>query len=246
MSSEIYPEDLYRMKSTPKISELSERSCLVHSLTTSPHSFEKVIRRSFFCEPFYQLNKVNRYVQHYFVCKTIFVLLSQCFRKNRDSHCKIKPSIFLSLVRIKACPIPLSLRVDLPRQCSHLQPPTIPHPRRMRQTVFQCYYWPPKNYPPSTALSYLQEAWLTQHLHNHLEGMKCFFYFNKPGPKLTLNSLLESGKGSDLTITCQGETFKVHKAIVCLRSELFTAACWDVSKVRTKKTARNRPLKQGN
>ena len=41
MSSEIYPEDLYRMKSTPKITELNQRSCLVQSF----HHFP-----SFFCK----------------------------------------------------------------------------------------------------------------------------------------------------------------------------------------------------
>ena len=39
MSSEIYPEDLYRMKSTPKITELNERSCLVHSFHHFPSFF---------------------------------------------------------------------------------------------------------------------------------------------------------------------------------------------------------------
>ena len=173
------------------------------------------------------------------------MLFSQCVRKNQDSHCKHKPSIFLSLVQLKACPIPLFLHVDLPRQCSHLQPQTIHPPHLTRRTVFQCYYWLPRNHLPSTARSRHQEVWLTQHLHNLLEGIKHISHSSNAGPKLTLNSLLESGKGSDLTITCQGETFKVHKAIVCLRSELFTAACWDVSKVR-RKTARNNPLKQGN
>ena len=39
MSSEIYPEDLYRMKSTPKITELNERSCLVQSFHHFPSFF---------------------------------------------------------------------------------------------------------------------------------------------------------------------------------------------------------------
>ena len=39
MSSEIYPEDLYRMKSTPNITELNERSCLVQSFYHFPSLF---------------------------------------------------------------------------------------------------------------------------------------------------------------------------------------------------------------
>ncbi|KAK4141204.1 uncharacterized protein C8A04DRAFT_39243 [Dichotomopilus funicola] len=34
-----------------------------------------------------------------------------------------------------------------------------------------------------------------------------------------------SGNYSDLTITCQGKSYRVHKAIVCPRSGFFTAAC---------------------
>ena len=82
MSSEIYPEDLYRMKSTPKITELSERSCLVQSLTSSPHSFEKCIRRPFLLwNPLHQLNKVNRYLQLCFV-----VNLSSCYFLNASGR----------------------------------------------------------------------------------------------------------------------------------------------------------------
>ncbi|RMX80324.1 hypothetical protein D0869_07633 [Hortaea werneckii] len=38
-------------------------------------------------------------------------------------------------------------------------------------------------------------------------------------------SLLDTGEYSDLTIKCGLRTFKVHKAIVCARSEYFAAAC---------------------
>lgn len=37
-------------------------------------------------------------------------------------------------------------------------------------------------------------------------------------------SLLESGDFSDLTITCQGNTFNVHKSVVCFQSRFFSNA----------------------
>lgn len=40
----------------------------------------------------------------------------------------------------------------------------------------------------------------------------------------TVNSLLLSGEYSDFTITCQGDTYKVHKAVVCARSGFFKRA----------------------
>ncbi|GAB1740736.1 hypothetical protein NU219Hw_g5821t1 [Hortaea werneckii] len=40
-----------------------------------------------------------------------------------------------------------------------------------------------------------------------------------------LQKLLKTGEYSDLTIKCGLRTFKVHKAIVCARSEYFAAAC---------------------
>ncbi|KAE8374930.1 hypothetical protein BDV26DRAFT_295532 [Aspergillus bertholletiae] len=39
-----------------------------------------------------------------------------------------------------------------------------------------------------------------------------------------LQSLLESGKYSDLTISCEGQNFEVHRAIVCSQSPFFKAA----------------------
>ncbi|QGI70651.1 hypothetical protein CEK26_002985 [Fusarium fujikuroi] len=41
----------------------------------------------------------------------------------------------------------------------------------------------------------------------------------------SLFELYRTGLYSDLTITCQGDTHRVHKAIVCPRSSFFTAAC---------------------
>ena len=51
--------------------------------------------------------------------------------------------------------------------------------------------------------------------------------------KLIPSRLLNSGKGSDLTLTCGGQKFKVHKAIICSRSDFFAAACWSGFKVNT-------------
>ncbi|KAL8913676.1 MAG: hypothetical protein Q9171_001526 [Xanthocarpia ochracea] len=38
-------------------------------------------------------------------------------------------------------------------------------------------------------------------------------------------SSLRSGKYSDLTITCKGRTFKVHRHVLCMASKFFAAAC---------------------
>ena len=48
---------------------------------------------------------------------------------------------------------------------------------------------------------------------------------------LTTSRLLETGQGSDMTITCKGKVFKVHSAIVASRSDFFATACWGGFKV---------------
>lgn len=48
---------------------------------------------------------------------------------------------------------------------------------------------------------------------------------------LIASRLLETGQGSDMTITCKGNVFKVHSAIVASRSDFFATACWGHFKV---------------
>ena len=48
---------------------------------------------------------------------------------------------------------------------------------------------------------------------------------------LTTSRLLETGQGSDMTVTCKGKVFKVHSAIVASRSDFFATACWGGFKV---------------
>ncbi|KAL4902206.1 hypothetical protein BDW74DRAFT_181056 [Aspergillus multicolor] len=43
----------------------------------------------------------------------------------------------------------------------------------------------------------------------------------------SMKELLENGRFSDMTITCQGHSFKVHRAIVCSQSRFFLAAMED-------------------
>ncbi len=40
-----------------------------------------------------------------------------------------------------------------------------------------------------------------------------------------LNNLFSSSKYSDLTVRCGPDEYKVHRSILCLRSEFFAAAC---------------------
>ncbi|KAI1286160.1 hypothetical protein F5Y03DRAFT_380777 [Xylaria venustula] len=44
-----------------------------------------------------------------------------------------------------------------------------------------------------------------------------------------LKELYSNGKYSDLTISCRGREHRVHKAIVCPRSDFFAQACRGVT-----------------
>lgn len=49
--------------------------------------------------------------------------------------------------------------------------------------------------------------------------------------EIVMKSLFNGGKYADMTITCQGHTFNVHRAIVCSQSPFFDAALKDGFKV---------------
>lgn len=54
------------------------------------------------------------------------------------------------------------------------------------------------------------------------------------GPASILHQLLHSGDYSDLTLTCQGEVFKLHKAVVCPQSPVIATAVRGNFKVRVR------------
>lgn len=43
--------------------------------------------------------------------------------------------------------------------------------------------------------------------------------------RLNLSNLVQSGKYSDLTVTCGSHTRQLHKAVVCAQSSVFAAMC---------------------
>lgn len=58
--------------------------------------------------------------------------------------------------------------------------------------------------------------------------------FSMPPPAVNngmLSELLQTGKFSDCTITCQGKEFKLHKVVVCAQSPVIAAALEKTSKV---------------
>lgn len=61
-----------------------------------------------------------------------------------------------------------------------------------------------------------------------------FYYFQSiESPINFLCRLKTSADYFDLTITCGGKEFKVHRAVVCSQSDFFDAACKGSFKVRT-------------
>ncbi|KAE9984452.1 hypothetical protein EG328_008751 [Venturia inaequalis] len=48
---------------------------------------------------------------------------------------------------------------------------------------------------------------------------------NNPQNKEWLARLYQSGQYADLTITCDGHTFTVHKSVICMQSSFFEKAC---------------------
>jgi hypothetical protein len=49
---------------------------------------------------------------------------------------------------------------------------------------------------------------------------------------LTFSSIFASGKYSDIKIECQGRTFKVHRNVLCLQSDVFACMIDGLYKVR--------------
>ena len=57
----------------------------------------------------------------------------------------------------------------------------------------------------------------------------------------SLSDIYGSSKYSDLTIHCGSDVYKVHRAIICSRSDFFAAACDSGFKVHT-----GRSVSRGN
>lgn len=51
--------------------------------------------------------------------------------------------------------------------------------------------------------------------------------------RLDLNSMRKTGAFTDLVIECGGETFNVHKLVVCQQSDVLQTSCASLAKVGT-------------
>jgi hypothetical protein len=66
------------------------------------------------------------------------------------------------------------------------------------------------------------------HAKNNLAGAGKVTSHHAP----QLSTLLESGRYSDLTVTCGKRNWKVHKSVLCVQSDFFAKACDGGFKVR--------------
>ena len=90
---------------------------------------------------------------------------------------------------------------------SQIFPPQVPYGHFSRARLFE------------DGLTYL-ELFLNERVLNLIRSMS-----SKSSAPAGLARLMDSEKYSDLKFMCQGQEFKVHKAIVCTQSSVLAAAC---------------------
>ena len=93
------------------------------------------------------------------------------------------------------------------RRASHIPPSHIStrHNRQFHQ---------PSSHPPCITMAHASSA-------SEQAGTASTTSHHVP----QFSGLLESGKYSDLTLTCDSRSWKVHKGVLCLQSDFFAKAC---------------------